>query len=79
MDEVWKQTVDNGTFTCEVIGDPVNGYLGMLSVTVTKTGEVLLDEEVGLSYGAQFGPDVGDVADWQDKCIKVIDEYLGQS
>jgi len=30
--------------------------------------------DVGLSYGAIFGPDVGDVAEWQDKVAAFIDD-----
>lgn len=34
---------------------------------------ILMHTEVGLSYGAMFGPDVADVALWEDMVIKVID------
>lgn len=78
MDDVWNQTVDSGKFTCRVIGDEVNNYRGKLIVTVTETGKVLLEEDVGISYGAPFGPDVADVQDWQDKCIAVIDAYIAE-
>ena len=30
-------------------------------------------EPVGLSYGAVFGPDVGDVAFWQDQAMAYVD------
>lgn len=35
--------------------------------------KVLLEEVVGLSYGAIFGPDVDDVATWQDRVVEFID------
>ena len=76
MDEVWKQTVDDGAFTCEVIRSESSSYVGTLQVTVTASGQVLLEEEVGLSYEARFGPDVADIQDWQEKAITVIDAYI---
>lgn len=30
--------------------------------------------DVGLAYGALFGPDVGDVAEWQDRIAAFIDD-----
>lgn len=30
--------------------------------------------DVGLAYGAIFGPDVGDVAEWQDRIAAFIDD-----
>lgn len=59
-----------------VVRDPVNTYMGALTVTVTKTEQVLLEEKVVLSYEARFGPDVADVQDWQNQAITVIDEYI---
>ena len=52
--------------------------------TGARTGNLLIfdhgdgDKElacfpVGLSYGAIFGPDVADVAEWQEKVIDFID------
>jgi hypothetical protein len=54
-------------------------------VTVTRTGDyraeptvsegdlVLHREAVGLSYGAIFGPDVADVADWRRIAVEFVD------
>jgi hypothetical protein len=77
-DYAWDQTVDNGRFRCTVeqTGD---GYQGTLKVVVVSTGDVLLQEEVGVSYAARFGPDVADVAEWQEKSIQVIDEYIAKA
>lgn len=75
---VWGSTVDNGTFNVQVLGEEGNSYRGRLVVTVVESGEVLLDEPVGISYGAPFGADVADVADWQEKALKPIDEYLAR-
>lgn len=48
-------------------------YRGVLQVVDTETDEVLHREEVGLSYGAMFGPDGADVARWQDRAIEVVE------
>jgi hypothetical protein len=34
---------------------------------------MLLEQDVGLLYGAQFGPDVEDVEKWQGICVAVVD------
>ena len=39
----------------------------------TNQDALIHSEPEGLSYGALFGPDVGDVAFWQDKAIKIVD------
>jgi hypothetical protein len=38
----------------------------------------LMREAVGLSYGAQFGPDVSDVAFWQQKSMDFVDNMPKQ-
>jgi hypothetical protein len=46
-------------------------------LTVTDLfDKVLLDEEVTLTYGASFGPDISDVALWEDKSVEVIDKLI---
>lgn len=73
----WEQTVDDGRFTCKVVTtDDKVAYEGDLVVTVTETGEEILRERVGISYGARFGPDVADVNVWGEKCLTVIDSWL---
>ncbi|MDO8572123.1 MAG: hypothetical protein Q7R79_05580 [bacterium] len=39
----------------------------------TNNDRLLVSYDVGLAYGAQFGPDVGDVRQWQEKVINFID------
>ena len=63
---------------------------GRYKIMVTRTGpyrgewsihygdQVLDRKSVGLSYGALFGPDVDDVADWQERAIRFLDD-LGVS
>lgn len=67
---IWESNLDN-RYDCKVTRNLE--YTGQLKVLDTETNQVLLDEEVRLSYGASFGPDVADVADWRDKIIAVVD------
>ena len=49
-------------------------YLATLCVFDHADNDVLVhSESVGLSYGAIFGPDVADVALWQDKALAYVD------
>jgi hypothetical protein len=50
-----------------------NGYVGIFEI-FNALGHRLYTEEVGLSYGARFGPDVADVDEWQTKAIDFIDK-----
>ena len=67
---VWQSTLDQ-IYDCRVTrtGD----YRGTLTVTDTKASNCILEKEVGLSYGSMFGPDVSDVALWQDFCCEAVD------
>lgn len=65
---VWSSTLDD-VYECEV--SRTGEYKGQL--TVSKGGETLYTEDVTLSYGAKFGPDVDDVWAWQESCVKFID------
>lgn len=67
---IWESTLDN-IYQCEVTRKAE--YKGILKVTNTENNFVLLEQEVGLSYGAQFGPDVADVADWQNLIVQTVD------
>jgi hypothetical protein len=41
--------------------------------------EEIFCEEVGLMYGAMFGPDVSDVGEWQEKAVDFVDnKYKGK-
>ena len=48
-------------------------YTGDLVITDETNGQELLREPTTLSYQAIFGPDVGDVANWQERAIEFID------
>lgn len=67
---IWESKLDD-KWNCVVTRTAE--YSGQL--TVSDQEEVILSESVSLSYGAAFGPDVSDVAMWQDKCIEVVDKY----
>jgi hypothetical protein len=62
---VWSSELD-GKYLIEVnrTGD---GYSGTFTIKDMKTKEVLHTESVTISYGARFGPDVMDVADWEER------------
>ena len=68
---IWNATLDDGAYECEV--KRLSHSKGQLTVVETATNELILNKEVGLSYGAQFGPDVDDVAHWQEMIIEVVD------
>jgi len=67
---VWESVLDD-RYDCKVTRN--SEYSGQLKVLDNQTKETLYDEEVFLSHGAFFGPDVADVADWRDKIVKVVD------
>jgi hypothetical protein len=67
-DIVWKSTLD-GRY--EVIVTRTGDYMGDLSIS--NENKVLFSQPVGLSYGAIFGPDIDDVASWQEIAINFID------
>ena len=67
---IWEATLDN-IYKCEVTR--IDEYKGKLKVTNTENAFVLLEQEVELSYGARFGPDIDDVALWQDLSCKAVD------
>jgi hypothetical protein len=67
---LWQAILDE-KYGCSVVR--IDGRQGRLVVANEETKEVLLDQLVGLSYGALFGPDTDDVASWQTICIDLID------
>lgn len=69
---VWKSELD-GRYDVRVLRK--SDYTGDL--VVSDGAEELHREEVTLSYGAIFGPDVADVAAWCDKACWVIDTRDG--
>jgi hypothetical protein len=71
---VWLAKLD-GRFLVEVVR--TDGYDGKLCVFDNeKNLECVFEEPVGLSYGATFGPDVADVATWEDKVLNFVDNKM---
>lgn len=75
---IWEATVDDATWKAEVNGIESNNYRGVLTVHRVSDDKEILREEVPLSYGAVFGPDVSDVNLWGSMVIGSIDHYLAQ-
>ena len=67
---VWESKLDT-IYNCQVTR--TDEYKGILKLTNTENDWVLVEQEVGLSYGAKFGPNVDDVAQWQEICIQAVD------
>ena len=78
-DVVWEATVDGHTWLAKVVGMESNEYRGILTVTRVSDDKEILREEVGLSYGAKFGPDVDDVNLWAQMVIGAIDHFEAQN
>ncbi len=70
IDTIWSAELD-GKYQCSVVR--INKRGGNLRVVESATGRELLNQDVGLMYGAQFGPDVEDVEKWQSICTAVVD------
>jgi hypothetical protein len=70
MNKIWENRLDD---KYDVFVEGVeDGYKGFF---VIMEGDIeLLREEVSISYGAKFGPDVADVAEWEQRCVDFIDE-----
>jgi hypothetical protein len=65
---VWTSTLDKRYI---VIVQRIAPYQGELTI---RDGDQLVHRErVGLTYDAIFGPDVDDVAIWQEIAVKVVD------
>ena len=67
---VWTSTLD-GKY--EVTVTRTDDYHAEL--TISEGNQVLHRESVGLSYGAIFGPDVADVADWRRIAFEFVDGH----
>ena len=73
MNIVWKDQVDK---KYDVYVERVEPYKGEL---VIKEGDKELTHKfVTIAYDAKFGPDHGDVIQWQLDCIDFIDNTLNK-
>jgi len=72
---VWSSTLDNRyIIRVERTGD-YTANLIIIDSGLEGDPEVLR-EATTLSYRALFGPDVADVAAWQDRAIRFVDENV---
>ena len=67
-DDVWVSTLDD-IYECRV--SRTKPYCGKLTITVD--GNLLFEQSVSLDYDARFGPDIANVAEWQELCVNYID------
>lgn len=75
---VWRTKLDD-RYLVEVQRDPTDGYKAQLVIfDHERNDEEIMCWDVGLSYGALFGPDVDDVSIWQDKVIDFVDTVYGK-
>jgi len=65
---VWTSKLDD---KYEVTVTRTDGYHGEL--TISEGDLVHHRESVGLSYGALFGPDMADVAEWRRIAVEFVD------
>lgn len=72
MAAIWQSKLDKH-FQCEV--NRTSPHEARLTVRDEYTGTLLLNQEVTLSYDAQFGPDIADVSEWQMLCMTAVDKY----
>ena len=70
----WHSRLD-GRYLVEVRYDPDgDGYQGTLAIFDHQDADrVVHSEPVGIAYAARFGPDVDDVATWQERSADVVD------
>ena len=67
---VWEGVLD-GRYRVTV--ERTAPYQGLLRIEDMTDGTTLHSEDVALGYGAVFGPDVGDVATWQQRVVEVVE------
>jgi hypothetical protein len=67
-DLVWSTRLD-GRYDLAV--HRIRPYRG--EFTIIEGDLVLLRKEVGLAYDALFGPDIDDVATWEEEALRFVD------
>lgn len=68
---VWRSKLDNRYLIEVHRTDDSHGKLYVFDHN--KGDQEIFSQEVGLSYGAMFGPDVADVNEWQEKVLDFVD------
>ncbi len=69
-DLIWQDDLDKGTYSATVTR--IAPYHGLLVLTRGKT--IVLQENVGMMYNAEFGPDMEDVRLWERIVLAAADE-----
>lgn len=73
MSQVYENILDE-KYRLVVNYHPEKDRIGILTLYDSDGKTVLLQQEVGLSYGAIFGPDIADAQLWQKMGIDFIDQ-----
>ncbi len=68
-DVVWWNQLDKGRYVATVVR--TQPYRGLL--TLTREDRVVFQASVGIAYNAPFGPDMEDVAAWEQRCVEAAD------
>lgn len=69
---IWESKLDE-IYDCKVTR--ISENKGKLTI-VDQFNRPLFDREVGLLYGALFGPDIDDVLYWEELCVQFIDKLV---
>ena len=73
---VWAGLLDL-RYKIEVVRKEEENYRGDFLIFDGQANDALIhEEEVGVSYGAAFGPDAMDVAQWQDRAATIVDSKV---
>ena len=68
---VWAAILDK-RYKMEVVR--TDGYKANFSIYDGESNDTeIYTEEVGLAFGARFGPDSGDLTQWQNKACEIVD------
>lgn len=67
---LWATVLD-GKFVVEIQRINHRNYLCLFEIG----GRVLHVEPTNVAFGAMFGPDVGDVAKWEERAVEIVDGW----
>lgn len=77
-ENLWYNTLEgtyrHHTYRCYVSRSVSDTHKGLLEIT-DADGRMIFSEDITISYGGPFGPDVGDIDLWNGKFIKFIDQH----
>jgi len=72
---VWWSRLDD-RYQVEVTRDPDHTSRAKMTIYDRANDNIEVHtEQVGLAYGAVFGPDTGDVSHWRSIASKAVDEH----